>query len=136
MSLRLDFDFTLNSLRSFHFDFTPISLRADFDSTREKGETACRTREKGKLSGNNKERRKKALPVFEIESHLATRPRLRPNETNPFPGWPPTTSELVINSGERDLVGIDPAKTCAGWAMKIFYISFRVWQDFPVSRNP
>jgi hypothetical protein len=84
ISIRLHFDLFSDS-RQFHFDFASIALRSHFDFTWGKGETPCHTREKGKL-GVTKGKREKPLVGFELEFHLATRPRARTNETKRFPG--------------------------------------------------
>ena len=91
ISTRPHFDFTSDSLR-YHFDFTSNSLRLSFDFTLGKGKTPCHTREKGKL-GVTKGGREKTPVSFELEFHLATRPRARTNETKRFPGrsHPPTS---------------------------------------------
>ena len=91
ISIRLHFDLFSDSLQ-FHFEFTSIVLRSHFDFTWGKGKTPCHTREKGKL-GVTKGKREKTPVRFELEFHLATRPRARTNETKRFPGrsHPPTS---------------------------------------------
>jgi hypothetical protein len=95
ISTRLHFDLFSDSLQ-FHFEFTSIVLRSHFDFTWGKGKTPCHTREKGKLGGA-KGKREKTPVSFELEFHLATRPRARTNETKRFPGRShPPTSDIRI----------------------------------------
>jgi hypothetical protein len=54
--------------------------------------------EKGKLGGT-KGKRERPRTGFELEFHLATRPRARTNETKRFPGrsHPPTSDDKYIH---------------------------------------
>ena len=108
ISFRFHFDFNSTSLRCLfrftsislwlHFEFTSIVLRSHFDFTWVKWKTHCHTREKGKLGGA-KGKREKTPVSFELEFHLATRPRARTNETKRFPGrsHPPTSDVLSFS---------------------------------------
>ena len=90
ISFPFHFDFNSTSLR-FVFGFTSISLRIHFDcpsiSLRfHMGERGNALPHKGKRKTQRNKRKRKSPVRFELEFHLATRPRARTNETKRFPG--------------------------------------------------
>ena len=86
----------LDCLRRIHVDVTsmPLPFRIAFIGGRHN--TPCQRKAKGKL-GNPEVQLGKMGPTFDIESHLASRPRARTNTAKRFPGWTfPTSDSLSL----------------------------------------